>query len=314
MESEDGKGSVFHSAIPLKEALPPKPLVPNPILKGKTLIVAAPHAGVRSMIESLVESWGMSTLCVGTAVEVVQKIASGPEFSCRRDRGGSSRSIGQGPRPGDSPPTRSNHGAVHPALFAATAGRLRPKSAARVRRLPGQAGPLPAVARHPGHVAQGWKSHQQTSAFHRPDRYRFRPAPSDAPPPRRGQHHQSKSRDPRILSQMGYRPDVVHNGVEVLEALARQKYDVILMDIQMPRHGRARGDAPDPPKIHRRESPLDHRHDRQCDGFRPQKLFRRRHGRLPEQARAHRGAGSRTDPLLGEYRAGRRFLRAVPLW
>jgi CheY-like chemotaxis protein len=38
----------------------------------------------------------------------------------------------------------------------------------------------------------------------------------------------------RILSQMGYRPDVVHNGVEVLEALARQKYDVILMDVQMP--------------------------------------------------------------------------------
>ncbi len=38
----------------------------------------------------------------------------------------------------------------------------------------------------------------------------------------------------RILSQMGYRPDVVHNGVEVLEALERQKYDVILMDVQMP--------------------------------------------------------------------------------
>jgi CheY-like chemotaxis protein len=33
---------------------------------------------------------------------------------------------------------------------------------------------------------------------------------------------------------MGYRPDVVHNGVEVLEALERQKYDVILMDLQMP--------------------------------------------------------------------------------
>ena len=33
---------------------------------------------------------------------------------------------------------------------------------------------------------------------------------------------------------MGYRPDVVHNGVEVLQALERQKYDVILMDVQMP--------------------------------------------------------------------------------
>jgi len=33
---------------------------------------------------------------------------------------------------------------------------------------------------------------------------------------------------------MGYRPDVVHNGVEAIEALERAKYDVILMDIQMP--------------------------------------------------------------------------------
>ena len=31
VESEEGKGSVFHVAIPLKEAIPPKPLVPNPI-------------------------------------------------------------------------------------------------------------------------------------------------------------------------------------------------------------------------------------------------------------------------------------------
>ncbi len=38
----------------------------------------------------------------------------------------------------------------------------------------------------------------------------------------------------RILSQMGYRPDVVQNGVEVLQALERQKYDVVLMDVQMP--------------------------------------------------------------------------------
>jgi CheY-like chemotaxis protein len=33
---------------------------------------------------------------------------------------------------------------------------------------------------------------------------------------------------------MGYRPDVVQNGLEVIQALERQKYDVILMDVQMP--------------------------------------------------------------------------------
>jgi PAS domain S-box-containing protein len=38
----------------------------------------------------------------------------------------------------------------------------------------------------------------------------------------------------RLLERMGYRADVVANGLEVLEALQRQRYDAILMDVQMP--------------------------------------------------------------------------------
>ncbi|MGC9524970.1 MAG: CHASE4 domain-containing protein [Limnospira sp.] len=38
----------------------------------------------------------------------------------------------------------------------------------------------------------------------------------------------------QILQRMGYRADVAGNGLEVLEALQRQPYDVILMDMQMP--------------------------------------------------------------------------------
>ncbi|MFE1748813.1 response regulator [Coleofasciculus sp. H7-2] len=37
-----------------------------------------------------------------------------------------------------------------------------------------------------------------------------------------------------LLSQMGYRADIASNGLEVLEALHRQSYDVVLMDVQMP--------------------------------------------------------------------------------
>lgn len=36
------------------------------------------------------------------------------------------------------------------------------------------------------------------------------------------------------LKQLGYEADVVANGIEVLEALQRQPYDVVLMDVQMP--------------------------------------------------------------------------------
>jgi signal transduction histidine kinase/ActR/RegA family two-component response regulator len=38
----------------------------------------------------------------------------------------------------------------------------------------------------------------------------------------------------RLLQQMGYRADVAANGIEVIEALQRQPYDVVLMDVQMP--------------------------------------------------------------------------------
>ncbi len=37
-----------------------------------------------------------------------------------------------------------------------------------------------------------------------------------------------------ILQRMGYRADVVASGLEVLSALRRQPYDVVLMDVQMP--------------------------------------------------------------------------------
>lgn len=38
----------------------------------------------------------------------------------------------------------------------------------------------------------------------------------------------------RILEQMGYRPDIAANGYEVLDAMHRQPYDLVLMDVQMP--------------------------------------------------------------------------------
>jgi len=38
----------------------------------------------------------------------------------------------------------------------------------------------------------------------------------------------------RLLQQMGYRADVASNGIEAVECCARQPYDVVLMDVQMP--------------------------------------------------------------------------------
>jgi CheY-like chemotaxis protein len=38
----------------------------------------------------------------------------------------------------------------------------------------------------------------------------------------------------RLLQQMGYRADLAANGIEAVQSVQRQAYDVVLMDVQMP--------------------------------------------------------------------------------
>jgi CheY-like chemotaxis protein len=38
----------------------------------------------------------------------------------------------------------------------------------------------------------------------------------------------------RLLQNMGYRADVASNGIEAVQSVERQPYDVVLMDVQMP--------------------------------------------------------------------------------
>ncbi len=45
----------------------------------------------------------------------------------------------------------------------------------------------------------------------------------------------------RLLSQMGYRADLAGNGIEAIERIEQEPYDVVLMDVQMPEMDGPRG-------------------------------------------------------------------------
>jgi PAS domain S-box-containing protein len=233
VESEEGRGSGFHVAVPLKEAAPPKPLVPNAILKGKSLLVVASHTGVRKMIHGVTHGWGLQITLAGSSAEAMKKARAGQIFDA---------ALIEDNLPDQSGKTlvqdlnRLRGGAAFPCLLLTT---LRQQAAYGQNLPPG----FLACLSKPIHCSQfhnvlatAIKGEKVTShLLHTTGRI-------DGGFGQRRPLRLLLAEDNvinqkvavRILSQMGYRPDVVHNGVEVLQVLERQNYDVILMDVQMP--------------------------------------------------------------------------------
>jgi PAS domain S-box-containing protein len=233
VESEEGRGSGFHVAIPLKEAPPPKPLVPNIVLKGKSLLVVATHTGVRRMIQGLAQGWGMQVTLAGSSTEAMKKARAGQVFDAILVE--------------DNLPDQPGKALVQdlfrlrgfaniPFLLLTS---LRQQAAYGQNLPPG----FLACLSKPAHFTQlhnvlagSIKGEKITSnlmnttgridgGFGQRRPLRILLAEDNVI---------NQKVAVRILSQMGYRPDVVQNGVEVLQALDRQNYDVVLMDIQMP--------------------------------------------------------------------------------
>ncbi len=233
VESESDKGSVFQFIIPLRTATQETQPAANAGWSGKSVLIVDDNATTRRIHDTLLQHWGLVTVSVGTAHEALDCLreqrfdlalfdfdmpdVNGMELAQRVDdlglapgmrillQGSSRVSIkelwqGRTTRLFDAfvtKPTRSDtlREVIGHLLSGATAPLVR-RTARDIDATLAKQHPLRILLAEDNVVNQKVVVAQ--------------------------------------LKRMGYAPDVVANGLEVLTAVHRQNYDAILMDVQMP--------------------------------------------------------------------------------
>ena len=233
VESQQGAGSTFHFTMvarPARAESPPYLLPFQPELSGRRLLLIDSRRISREAIAEQARTWGMHVLTAMTATEAMATL----------DRAAFDVAILSSESPVDAAP-----------LVARLRGAGgRPRIPTLLMSPLGRRGADRAIdADFAGRVVKPIKIPQLYDAL---------TGVFSATGPRRAQVHSTSEFDhtlgqrrplriilaednavnqkvaSKMLERMGYRADVAANGIEVLEALRRQPYDVVLLDVQMP--------------------------------------------------------------------------------
>jgi PAS domain S-box-containing protein len=229
-ESEVGKGSTFHIDLTAAEADIPARIISDdavPKFAAKRILIVDDNATNREIVSRQVRAWGMEPVAVGRPSEALALIDQGEHFDVaaldllmpemdgfelageiRRRRGGRDLPL---------------------VLITSAAGISRSRSAEEfIAQL---AKPLKASQLYNALLSILAEPLDEPAA----------PATTDGVPEASSlrillaeDNAVNQKVALRVLDKLGYQADVASNGLEALEALERERYDVVLMDVQMP--------------------------------------------------------------------------------
>ncbi len=228
VESEPGHGSTFHFTVTL-EARPgsdrPDGAHARAVLAGRRILLMDDNAASRRILSELFVRWGLEPEAVGSGAEALALLKAGRPFDV---------AVLDAQMPGMDGATlareihQASATAKLPLLLLAAIGQRVPEGV----NATGVAKPLKSLALfealaaalgQPGEVAVPVLSGPTVVVAGQSTRLLL--AEDNAV---------NQKVAVNLLKNLGYVTDVVGNGLEVLAAVARQTYDIIFLDMQMP--------------------------------------------------------------------------------
>jgi PAS domain S-box-containing protein len=235
VESEEGQGSVFHFTVKAEAAAGPELVdvsLERAQLAGKRLLVVDDNAANREVVMRQASSWGMVPRDTGSPTEALEWIRRGDPFDAaildmhmpEMDGLALAREI-----------RRLRDARVLPLVMLTSLGRREEDVHAGVD-----------FAAHLTKPIKAWQLHEALLRALGQISEDVSPVGSEVAGGSEatgGAPLQVLVADDNavnqqlalaLLQKLGYRAEVAANGAEVLEALARRPYDVVLMDVEMP--------------------------------------------------------------------------------
>ncbi len=231
VESEPGHGSIFRISLPVAAAEVPTKLSLEeglPHLEGKRILVVDDNATNREIVTRHARSWGMEPVAVELPAAALELIEQGEPFdvavldmmmpemdglalagAIREHRSASELPLLLLTSLGRLPQLQS--GGVFSAQLAKPLKASQLYNALLQLLTTGAAGAEEVEA-----VTDGKRTRSALRILLAED------------------NAMNQKVALRLLERLGYRADVANNGLEAIDALERQPYDVVLMDVQMP--------------------------------------------------------------------------------